>query len=546
MICDVCVCIISLPIDKKPVQQLDAEILASYLRQVGIHVSMVDTSFSNLSPQDLIAGLRKNSPCIICWHIPSRNDYCAVLSCIEEMKSWDDRPWMIAGGHFANQNDLKILESIPSLDAVVGGELELTVEALVRMVQTGESWRDCAGITINTAKGPKRNPPRSPLIDLRHLPAAADDLFHPSRGEDGQKVLFGRGCNDDCQYCGLQSFYRESFPGKSEFWRTRAAEAIVDEIEYYAKTHDVTYFFFNAYVVLGYDEEGTNVMRSVAEGIINRGLNIGFRFVTHPGHLVRNRSLLPLLKQAGLADIHLGIDSGSQNVLRRYRLEFDKQEIVGALKILHDHRVTFSTSAFFYEPYMDISDLRNNLAFLHRIAPYFSHMPQTYPFFLDRQLLNTTLRLSGSTPVLASLRRDGLIVETDADTIEGVPRSRFRDVLVGRFFRLHRAVNKAVLKKMRPILWKSACVERFPSLNVMPVHLMEYLLEVTLHEPQWEEERVVAGMWRWVKERFWSDLEEICRIARIEDDARESLETAAEGCARDAGATDPSGKVNAR
>ncbi len=536
---DVCATVVSFPITRKPIQHLDAEILVAYLRKVGLRVSMIDTSFSNTTSRDLMDSLRKDSPLIIYWHIPSLNNYRGLLASSEEMKPWPGRPRMIAGGYFASRNDLSILENIPSLDAVVVGELDLTVEALVRMVQSAESWLDCAGITVQTPKGPKRNPPRSPLIDLKHLPRAADDLFHPSRHENGQKVFFGRGCNSDCQYCGSQSLYRESFPGKSEFWRTRDAEAILGEIEYYAKIHDVTRFFFNAYVVLGYDEEGTDVMRSVAEGIIHRGLRIKFRFVTHSEHLVRNRSLIPLLKEAGLSDIHLGIDSGSQDVLRRYRLEFDKQEIVEALEILHHYRVDFSVSFFFYEPYMDVSDLRENLAFLFQIAPLFSHMPQTYPFFLDRQLFNTTLHLSQHTPVVALLRRDGLIVNADASTIESVPRSRFRDVLVGRFFRSHRAVNNAVLKKMRPILWNMTCVERFPSLNVMPVHLMKYLLDIVVRKPQWKEERIVASMWQWVNEQLGDNFEEICRIANMEGDEKKSLQMIRKAVGGDIGARDP-------
>lgn len=473
------------PRSREVVQNLDAEILLATLRRAGFRASITEETVP-----------RPERPAhVVFWVLSTRHEL------LELLRASPGRPRLAglqaAGGPFAH-HDTRLLDAVPGLDAVVRGELEAPVAALCRAIRRSEPWQEAAGLTVRGPAGVVRNPAPEPLPDLDHLPAAADDLFHPGRQQDGQQILFNRGCDSDCQYCGYQLLYRRDFPGRTRFWRTRGARPIADEIELYVRRHGVTRFVFNAAVFFGYGPRGTEVVEEVAEEILRRDLDIRFKIVTHPHHLVRNRDSLPLLERAGLDVVYLGADSGSQAALRRFRVEFDLDDTLSALEILHARRLTFTPGFIFYDPYMTFSEVGEQLAFLRRIAPYFAHMEATYPWFLDHHLLHRKLKITPLLPLADRLLEDGLL--SPANGLGELREARFRDPAVGRLFRLHEALRQDPLHRLRSRLWNPDCVARNPRLNLLPVDLLERLWrELSKNETPGDEE-LLARAQAWLDE----------------------------------------------
>lgn len=496
-----CLCIPSRP-GCTPRQHLDLETLLAWVRTRGIQASAFDTALSGTTPRELLGEAKKRGARLVYWHLPHDAELAEMLRCREGLRAPSGPLLQVAGGGCARAWDRELLERLPQLGAVVRGELELPILALLQGLEAGgDAWTRSPGCTVRTgdqAGGLRRNPPTRPGIDLAELPPAASDLFHPDRLRRGQSVLLSRGCNSDCLYCGLQTVYRESFPAKSAFWRCREPTAVVDEIEHFAHRHGVRLFHLEAFVALGYDTAGTDQIRGVADELIRRRLGIRFSFVTHPGHLVRNQALVSKLRQAGLASVTLGLDSGSPTVLDRLRVPFRIEDSIEALRLLHRHRIPFHPLLIFYEPRMSLAEVRQNLSFLRRIARWFSHLPQPYSLHLCRDLLGRILWVSRQTPIHARLEEEGLWEPGEP----GEPgRTYFRDPRVERFYRGHRTLVQPLLSDLGSRLTDPGSCRATPGLALLPLDVLDRWLEMVT-EDRADDDRSVRELSGYLERRL--------------------------------------------
>ncbi len=490
---------------KQPQQNLDFEVLLGYLRKCGLTALAVDAQLSGLDCRSLASFIRNDNARIVYWHLRRSADFQSAAAIVPLLKEASPQTLMVAGGDFATLYDIDILERLQALDCVIRGEPELTLEALGRKVGQGE-WQDEPGITARHGRV-TRNPPRKFLEDLDVLGPAAEDLFEAGRLVRGQHVLFSRGCNSNCAYCGMQTPYRNEHPHRSEFWRGRSSTAIVDEIEHFHRSRGVSHFLFNSFVLFGYGE--ARQVGEVAGEILRRRLRISFSFVTHPGHLCRNRALLPLLKEAGLKGLTLGIDTGLDRVRRMFRLEFSRSDILSALHLLHEEKIDFVPGFIFYDPFLEVEEIHENLAFFREIEPLFGHLEAPFGSIVDKHLISTALEVRTDTPLYPLLLEKGLAEAQDP--LQGDPVVRFIDPAVGRIHKIHKLVNRVVGQGIRPIIQSSRAAGRFPYINHLSIELLEKIVLVA--EDRSLNEAAVASMASaWMCGKLKGDLKEILEL----------------------------------
>lgn len=484
------------PPGRPPRQHLEVEVLLSWLRHRGIEATALDTALSEgpVSPAELLADACRQGARLVYWHVPSATELGELM----EPSPAEEGPLQVAGGGYAQAVDDEILAELPQIEAIVRGELELPILGLLQALGEDRPWDRVPATTVRDETrddGVRRNPPARPGVDLQALPPAADDLFHPSRAQQGQQVLVSRGCNSDCSYCGLQTIYRESFPDSTAFWRSRGPVAVVDEIERCAENHGVRWFHLHAFVTLGYDAAGTAQMEGIADELLRRELGsrlgVRFSFVTHPGHLVRNQALLPKLRDAGLSSLTLGLDSGSQAVLDRFQVPFRLEDSVEALRLLHRHRIPFQPQLIFYEPRTSLEEVGETLAFLRRIHPWFEHLPQPYSLYLCRDLLSRTLWVSRQTPIHRELFEQELWEPPDSPAETG--QTFFRDPRVTRFYRGHQAIVQPLLRQVGKRLWDPEACRENPGRALLPLDLLNRWLESVQNAAQGTAQEDLPG-----------------------------------------------------
>src|SRR6185295_8867042 len=228
---------------------------------------------------------------------------------------------VLLGGHQAKAMPEEILmdAAIPRLDALVLGEGEYRVAALLDDVNRREalpqvSWRE--GLDIrHGVPAPHEDAAHWLAPDVETLPFVARDLlaqdpFVAADGRNEANLVGSRGCPYDCSFCGAA---RSANPDVSI--RTRSPENLLAEMEVLASDFGVTAFRFVDDLFLA----SPSFMRRCLPFFLAHG--VGDRFAWDATGRINVLSsapddLLDLMQTAGCREIALGIESGSDRLLR--------------------------------------------------------------------------------------------------------------------------------------------------------------------------------------------------------------------------------------
>jgi len=203
----------------------------------------------------------------------------------------------------------------PHVDAVAIGEGE---DTMLELVQRGGDPTGIAGIWHKTAGGSiVRNPPRPLIQNLSSLPWPARDLVDMKRyarawysltAADptllGTSVITTRGCPYNCTYC--QPTLRQLFGKKV---RRRSTDDVLEELVHLKETYGLNAFMF--------EDDTFIIHRPWVQEFSARlkEMNLGFRWGCNVRADLTTRDLMEPMVKAGLVQINMGIESGTQRIL---------------------------------------------------------------------------------------------------------------------------------------------------------------------------------------------------------------------------------------
>jgi radical SAM superfamily enzyme YgiQ (UPF0313 family) len=220
---------------------------------------------------------------------------------------------VLLGGQHATGLDLQILQRHPSVDCIVRGEGEATVEEIL---ERGIS-PSVKGIAIRDRQGnPFRTDPRPPIENLDSLPIPAYDLVNmkgyfravnasrPSfhRSLQYTNIITSRGCFAKCNFCGTP----KTWGGV----RHHSPQRVCDIIEMLIKDYQAGDFWFNDDIF----PPRKAFLREFAQEVKRRGLK--FRYTCELRVDQANQETLDWLKETGCYHIFYGVESGSEKILK--------------------------------------------------------------------------------------------------------------------------------------------------------------------------------------------------------------------------------------
>ncbi len=141
----------------------------------------------------------------------------AALAIAADLRALSPATRIILGGPGTTGIDRELLTRFPVLDAVVRGEGEVSLVALLRRWEEGADAAGVAGVTWRSAKEVVvREEETAPPIDLsqvapyaRHLLPALVEYKHLSGESEGLTPIdSGRGCVYDCSFCTIGRFWQ--------------------------------------------------------------------------------------------------------------------------------------------------------------------------------------------------------------------------------------------------------------------------------------------------------------------------------------------------
>jgi hypothetical protein len=209
---------------------------------------------------------------------------------------------------------------------------------------------------------------------------------------------------------------------------------------------DEKYLYFVDANFFGPGEAGQRRAEAIAECLEGEaGLAFGLECRANDVH---ERSLARLVR-AGLRDVFLGIESGSQCCLDRIMKGTTVEQNVSAIALLRRHGIEPHMGFIMFEPDSGIADLRSNLSFL-RSHNLLGRLTASVDL-----LHHTGIALMG-TPMYARLRDAGRLFPPPEGRYHG--NYRYKDEKVRICSRIFAAVCGKLLKLMdmpdSPIYWR--------------------------------------------------------------------------------------------
>ena len=226
---------------------------------------------------------------------------------------------IVAGGHHVSFVAGETLARFPWIDAVVRGEGEETLRALVERYAAGGEPEEIEGVTWRRGEEIVRNPDRRLIADLDTLPlpdyALAPPLeeYRRACGIPRSMAILevGRGCPHACVYC-----------SESVMWRRRTRTYSVPRLV--REMGELSGRFGAGALLLAYDQFTANrpFVEEFCREVIAAGLNrLPWYCISRLDSV--DPPLLGLMREAGCETMCYGIDSGSKRTLAFIGKEID-------------------------------------------------------------------------------------------------------------------------------------------------------------------------------------------------------------------------------
>lgn len=235
---------------------------------------------------------------------------------------------IILGGAHVTAVPIETLERYATVDVGVIGEGELTCLDVLNHLEHDRPLDDVPGIVWrNAERGVVRNPPREVIPDLDILPFPAWDLLQnfpqayphspmETKRSPAASVITSRGCPFHCTFCDTAVFgSRVRF--HSPDYTLRMLRHLIDTYG----IRDVMFYDDNFFI-------NREHMMSVCEGMIEQKLNLSWYCLAHEKTMKPDR--LAKAREAGLWFIEMGVESGSDRILKEIQKKTTSQEVAEA------------------------------------------------------------------------------------------------------------------------------------------------------------------------------------------------------------------------
>ncbi|MDH4183706.1 MAG: B12-binding domain-containing radical SAM protein [Nitrospinota bacterium] len=283
-------------------------LLSSVLKKAG-HTTELHYMFDAWDPDGFEAHVHRFSPDVIGY----TSDSSQIRHVVKLIKRISGKGiYQIAGGVHSSLYP-KFMEKAEGLDAICVGEGEGPMLELVTRLEKKEDLSSVPGLWVRLSDGAiRKNPPGVFSHNLDDIPFGDREMFNYQQVVDSDydraTFMLSRGCPYNCNYCGSPSMGRLQ---EGKYVRFRSVENGIAEIKQVVTRYKVRQIFF-ADDVFTIDRK---YVKDFCEAY-KREIGIPFEVTTRveSSHI----DTFNYLKDAGCTRVAMGIESGSEELRRKY------------------------------------------------------------------------------------------------------------------------------------------------------------------------------------------------------------------------------------
>ena len=303
--------------------------VAAALEQDGVAVRLLDAGVEGLSSEETVRRIIEAGPAIV-GISATTNFFGNALSLARQVRSRLPSAFIVIGGpHSTSCPDDVMRHDV--FDAVVGGEGEMTTRELVAAVLGGTDLSTIRGIVYRDGAEIVHNPTRPLIKNLDDLPLPARHLLplhkyvpQPNDGPYRPKhaMISSRGCPYSCTFCDHGTY------GVS--YRSFSPKRIVDEMAELVHRYGARDIAFVDSLFMVSRER----VRRIVDEIRERCIDVHWTCTIRAN--IVDRAILQEMKDAGCWRVRIGIESGSERILKTIRKEIKLEDIRKAVQTADD------------------------------------------------------------------------------------------------------------------------------------------------------------------------------------------------------------------
>jgi len=312
-----------------------------------------------------------------------------AVSLIERIADWN--PLIILGGPQVSSTPEEAMEYTRADVGVIGEGERTLVELLERFEAGDEEFDGLAGTIVKKNGELRRNPPRPRIENLDSLPYPAWELMPPFRSWRPTPasyrrlplavIVASRGCPYRCAFCD-QAVFGHSY-------RARSGESLFEEVKFLIGKHGIKEVRF-------FDDTFTENRKRVEEFCdLMLKSDVAVLWTCLATTRSADEGLLKLMKEAGCWQVLFGLESASDDTLRRLRKPQTVEQITQA--VANAKRAGLSVRADFIVglPGETLEEMRATVEFAKRLDVDFAHFNRFTPLpgtELHRELVSRGYR----------------------------------------------------------------------------------------------------------------------------------------------------------
>lgn len=335
-------------------EHLGISSLKAFLGAKGFSADTLDMAIEGLSVSEAVQRILEDQPKILGISMLDDSKDNAFLL-IKDVRRGGYDGAIVVGGYFPTFASKEILRDFPDIAYVVRGEGELTIAELAAELLKTENMdlSKIKGLSYRRDGTVVENEPR-PLIHDLDILAPIDRKYAPQILAKGGclRVYATRGCWGSCSFCDIVGMYGTS---KGKVWRRRSVTNLVDEIEQLVQTYGTNHFIFNDEQFLIKGKKALPLVEELANEIARRKLDIEFDLMCRADTV--SKPVMLKLKQAGLKDVFLGLESFDKNQLQRYNKKINVHRNIKAVIVLYRLKIDVIASVILADAYTTLGDL---------------------------------------------------------------------------------------------------------------------------------------------------------------------------------------------
>jgi anaerobic magnesium-protoporphyrin IX monomethyl ester cyclase len=352
------------------VNSINTRSLSSYLKSNGHDTTcyFCPVAFNERNMKELIASLREKKTSLAGISLVT-DDYYSAVVVTKTIKKELGIPVIWGGAHVNIRPD----ECLRHADMICRGEGEDALLELVRNMESNDKidittkniwFMTNDGIIRNELRNLEENLDKYPFpdFDLSSQYVIGDKActtLNEQHLKGEYSIMTSRGCPYSCRYC-YNNYRRQHYAGKGNYLRVRSIESVIDEL---ARAKNI---FKNLTRINFWDD--SFVARTVQDfeifkDLYQQRINLPFFALIEP--MAFNEDKIKMLKDCGLSNLQVGIQTGSERVNREvYNRPVSNNKVLAVAESIHEMGIGVVYDLIFNNPYETKNDIHETIELL--------------------------------------------------------------------------------------------------------------------------------------------------------------------------------------